>query len=204
MMTARLLSLLIGYVFGCLLTAEAVSYHRSGKSIRTMGSQNPGMTNVMRLYGKKYGFIVLAGDLLKTVVACFLANALFVLPFHLAILYAGFGTILGHNFPFWNGFHGGKGVACTCMTLFCFSPIWGLLACIIGLIACLLTHYLAIGGTLIPAVFLLFTLVFYTSYEVHLLAFLIFLMMFERSFVALKRILAGEEEKALWSDKTKS
>ena len=203
-MYLRLISFLIGYLFGCFLTAEIVSYLKSKKSIRTMGSGNPGMTNALRIYGKKYGFIVLFGDLLKTVLACLIAFLCFPLPAHLSILYAGLGTILGHNFPFWNGFHGGKGVACTCMALFCFSPLYGLLACLIGLAACLLTQYLAIGGTLIPASFLLLMLVQKANVEVLILSLIIFLLMFERSFASLHRILLGTEERGLWSAKKKS
>lgn len=58
-MLDRLLSLLIGYLLGCILNAELVSYYKTHHSIRSMGSGNPGMTNALRLFGKKYGFFVL-------------------------------------------------------------------------------------------------------------------------------------------------
>ena len=197
-MTYRLLSLLVGYILGCVLTAELVSYGISHQSIRTMGSGNPGMTNALRIYGKKWGLLVLMGDLVKTFLACVLAAFLFPLPHHLAILYAGLGSILGHNFPFWNGFHGGKGVACTCMALFCFSPILGLLACVLGLIACLISQYLAIGGTLIPAFFLIISTFTYHQLEITLLCLIIFLLMLGKSAASLKRIFHGTEERGLW------
>lgn len=203
-MFSRLISLLIGYLLGCLLTAEIISYLKSHQSIRTMGSGNPGMTNALRIYGHKYGFIVLAGDLLKTILACLISFHYFPLPAHLSILYAGLGTILGHNFPFWNGFHGGKGVACTCMALFCFSPVYGLLACLIGLATCFLTQYLAIGGTLIPASFVLIMLIRKAPMEVVILSLIIFALMFQRSFASLRRILLGTEERGLWSAKKRS
>lgn len=197
-MIDRLLSLLIGYVLGCILTAELVSYGRSHQSIRTMGSGNPGMTNALRIYGKKWGLLVLMGDLVKTVLACALAALLFPLPHQLAILYAGLGTILGHNFPFWNGFHGGKGVACTCMTLFCFSPLIGLISCVLGLTSCLISQYLAIGGTLIPAFFLVLAFFIYHQLEITLLCLIIFLLMLGKSAASLKRIFLGREERGLW------
>lgn len=200
-MMQRFLCLTIGYALGCILTAEVISFCKSGESIRTMGSGNPGMTNALRIYGKAYGAIVLIGDLSKTVIACLIATTWFSLPHNVQILYAGLGTILGHNFPFWNGFHGGKGVACTCMTLFCFSPLLGLASCVIGLIACLITQYLAIGGTLIPAIFLCIASFYFANLEITLLCLIIFLLMFERSFASLKRIISGKEERGLWFKK---
>lgn len=197
-MMDRLLSLLIGYILGCFLTAELVSYGKTHQSIRTMGSRNPGMTNALRIYGKKWGLLVLMGDLVKTILACLLATFLFSLPHQLATLYAGLGTILGHNFPFWNGFHGGKGVACTCMTLFCFSPLFGLLSCVLGLIACLLSQYLAIGGTLIPAFFLVIAFFVYHQLVITLLCLIIFLLMLGKSAASLKHIFNGTEERGLW------
>ena len=162
-MFQRFLCLLIGYGFGSILTAEIVSYHKSNKSIQSMGSGNPGMTNTIKVYGIKSGAIVLAGDLIKTVLACVIANLFFNLPDNLAILYSALGTILGHDFPFWNGFHGGRGVACTCIGLFCFSPFWALTACILGLLSCLITKYLAIGSIVIPGMFLIFSFFLYSN-----------------------------------------
>lgn len=201
-MLQRFFCLLIGYLLGCILTAEILSYAKSHQSIRTMGSGNPGMTNALRLYGKKYGLLVLWGDLFKTAIACLSASLFFPLLSPLCILYAGLGSILGHNFPFWNGFRGGKGVACTCMTLFCFSPLWGIISCLLGLLACLISRYLAIGGTLIPAIFFIFILFITPDQEVHLLCFFIFLLMLQRSKDALKRILHHQEKKGLWISPT--
>lgn len=197
-MLNRVLCALCGYLFGCVLTAEIVSYARTRKSIRTMGTGNPGMTNALRIFGKKYGLLVLAGDLGKTIFGCMLAAALFPLPENLSVLYAGFGVVLGHNFPFWNGFHGGKGVACTCMALFLFSPSWGLLSCVAGLAVCLITRYLAIGAVVIPAVFFVLTLFLPFSAEVRILALLSALLMGNRHFPALKNIAVGKEKKSLW------
>ena len=200
-MFQRFLCLIIGYALGCILTAEIVSYYKSNKRIRTMGSGNPGMTNTIKVYGLKCGGIVLAGDLMKTVTACILAYLLFPLPNKLAILYAGLGSAIGHNFPFWNGFHGGRGVACTCISLFCFSPFWGLTSCIIGLISCLLTKYLAIGSIVIPTVFLLISFFRYKSIEIYILCAVFLIMMIYTSGGGIIRIIKGTEKKALWFDK---
>lgn len=86
MMLERFLCLIIGYGLGCLLTAELVSYAISHESIQEKGSHNPGMTNALRLYGKKAGLIVLVGDLLKTADAYLICELLFPMLDHLAIL----------------------------------------------------------------------------------------------------------------------
>lgn len=200
-MVERFLCLLIGYGFGCVLTAELVSYRLSHESIQEKGSHNPGMTNALRLYGKKAGLIVLAGDLLKTVIACLMCAFLFPLPDHLAVLYAGLGSIIGHDLPFWNGFKGGKGVACTCMAIFCFSPLWGLIACLLGLIACIISQYLAVGGILIPLFFFISMTLKYHSVEISVLCFLIFALMFKKSFASLCKVIDGSEERGLWLKK---
>ena len=76
------------------------------------------------------------------------AHALF--PTHDAILYAGLGTILGHDFPFWRHFHGGKGVACTCALLVMYQPLWGCIALVVGGLIVVLTKKLWLGGIVMP------------------------------------------------------
>ena len=106
----RLICLTVGYVCGCLLTAEAVARWRTGQGARALGTGNPGMANIAGTLGKGAGALVLAGDLLKTALACALCRLLLAQALgRLAVLYAGLGAALGHNFPFWSGFHGGKG-----------------------------------------------------------------------------------------------
>ncbi|MCD7882679.1 MAG: glycerol-3-phosphate acyltransferase, partial [Lachnospiraceae bacterium] len=70
----RFISLLLGYVFGNFLTAEVASRRISGKSVFDVGTDNPGMANIVNQYGVKYGLVVLAGDLLKTFVPCLLCR----------------------------------------------------------------------------------------------------------------------------------
>ena len=153
----RLFSILIGYALGNFLTAEWVVRRRTGKSVFDIGSGNPGMANVMAQCGFGPGMLVLAGDLGKTVLACVLARfVLFPEAGAMAAAWAGLGAVLGHNFPCWHRFRGGKGVACTCAAIFCVQPLWGLLAMIVGMFAVFRTQYLPVGAVLIPSAFTLF------------------------------------------------
>ena len=124
-MLQRLLCLLLGYLCGCFLTAELVARARTGKSAAALGTGNPGMANLAHELGKGWGAVVLAGDIAKTALAFGLCRALFPALGGLSGLWAGLGAVLGHNFPLWRGFRGGKGVAVTCAALILFSPLWG-------------------------------------------------------------------------------
>ena len=104
-LAARLACILLGYLFGSFLTAEVVARVVSGKSARQLGTGNPGMANIMAQLGKGAGLLTLAGDTLKTVAACGAAYyATAPLIGQVSILYAGFGAVLGHNYPAWAGF----------------------------------------------------------------------------------------------------
>lgn len=110
----RVVCLLIGYAFGLFQTSYFIgkAHHTD---IRTLGSGNAGTTNALRSFGKKAGALTLLGDLLKCVAAILVVNALYknscahMLP--LLGMYGAFGCVLGHNFPFYLGFRGGKGIA---------------------------------------------------------------------------------------------
>lgn len=150
----RLICLLIGYCFGMILFACVVVKGATGKSIFTLGSKNPGMTNTIRVTNKFYGSLVLSGDLLKVVAAYLVCLYLYPDDRLICAMYTGMGAILGHNYPIWHKFKGGKGVAVTCMMLALISPLWGITACLAGLVVVLLSHSLRLGAIVIPTVFL--------------------------------------------------
>ena len=102
----RVLCLGAGYLFGCFLTAEIVARCTAGCSAREIGTGNPGMANILTHLGKPAGFLVLAGDVLKTAAACWFCWQAAPELGHTALLYGGLGAVLGHNWPFWNKFRG--------------------------------------------------------------------------------------------------
>lgn len=113
----RVICVVIGYCFGIFQTAYI--YGRlNGIDIRKYGSGNSGTTNAMRVLGKKAGLITYAGDMLKAVLSGFVIRAIFGLGMDMSadivflfVIYGGLGVILGHNYPFYMGFKGGKGIA---------------------------------------------------------------------------------------------
>ena len=109
----RGLCLLAGYLFGGFLTAEVVARCTAGVSARDIGTGNPGMANIATHLGKKAGLLVLAGDVIKTAVACWFCHQLAPELGLTSLLYGGLGAVLGHNWPIWYKGRGGKGVAVT-------------------------------------------------------------------------------------------
>ena len=110
----RIVCLAIGYVFGLFQTAYIVGRTR-GIDIREHGSGNSGTTNAMRILGKKAGLIVFLGDVLKSLLALLLVGFLFGKTHPEAVYllktWTFAGVVLGHDYPFYMGFRGGKGVA---------------------------------------------------------------------------------------------
>ncbi len=121
-MTSNLLSLgisiLIGYFIGSVMFAVVISKHKFGKDIRTLGSGNAGMSNMMRNFGKKAGIATFVGDVIKGMVSVILSGIIAQYLFGvdefytmLAGYFGAFGAVLGHLFPVYYKFKGGKGVA---------------------------------------------------------------------------------------------
>ncbi len=194
-MINRILCLLFGYVCGNLLTAEFVSKHQSGKSAFTVGTGNPGMANIVKQYGIGCGAATLAGDIAKTILSCLLCRLLIFPELGVsAAAWAGLGCTLGHNYPLWHHLKGGKGVACTCTALVLISPLWGLISCIAGLVAVLITGYLPIGAVIIPLFFLFPAFLVYGA-EIGVIASAMTILMISRHYSGLKNIPTGTEHK---------
>ena len=151
----RLVCVLIGYIFGCFQTSYI--YGRlHGIDIRKHGSGNAGTTNSLRVLGKKAGAIVLFCDILKTGIAIMFVRFLFRERYgdilYLLAIYAAAGTILGHNFPFYLGFKGGKGVACTAGLIIFFHPYMVIPEIITFFGIFFTTHYVSLGSILVQFV----------------------------------------------------
>lgn len=188
--------LIVGYCFGLVLFAELVARRRLRQSAKSVGSGNPGTANITRQLGVKWGLVTLAGDLLKTGFACWLCAALFPQLGRLVYLWTGLGVTLGHNFPVWAHFRGGKGVAVTCAFTVLFSPLWGGLCVLLGGVVVLVTGYLPVGAVVITLAALLPAGQFGGA-EGLALASVALLLMADRHHPGLMRALEGEERRAL-------
>ncbi len=151
----RAICLAMGYVFGLFQTGYLYSKAHN-MDIRNYGSGNSGSTNVLRVMGVKAGFIVFWGDALKMVFACLLTRYLFreqPQMIYVYLLYTGFGVVLGHNFPFYMGFKGGKGIAASAGLLLAMD--WRvMLVCLVVFVAVVaVTRYVSLGSILVMILF---------------------------------------------------
>lgn len=148
----RLACILIGYVFGLFQTSYLYG-RMNGIDIREHGSGNAGTTNALRTLGKKAGAITFLGDCFKCFFAVLLVKALFGKSYPdmqvLLGMYGALGVILGHNFPCYLKFRGGKGIAATAGLFLSLDPILTLVAMVtfIGLVA--LTRYVSLGSIVV-------------------------------------------------------
>lgn len=145
----RLICLLIGYAFGLFQTAYFIG-KKHGIDIRQYGSGNSGTTNALRVLGTKVGLMVFAGDCLKCILAVCLVRILFSTScadhIYLLCLYAGAGAILGHNYPFYMNFKGGKGIAATAGLVLSFHPYFVIVGVLLFFGIFFTTHYVSLGS----------------------------------------------------------
>jgi len=132
-------SLLIGYTLGCLHPSALIGFIKK-RDVRREGTHNLGATNVTFVFGKLLGLLVMLFDIGKAAGASLLAAYLFP-TLSVAGLLAGCGAILGHIFPFYLGFRGGKGLAAFAGTVLAYNPRLFLLLLFLGVGLMLAVNY---------------------------------------------------------------
>lgn len=203
----RIICLVMGYACGLFQTGYIYGKAK-GIDIRQYGSGNSGSTNALRVMGVRAGLIVFLGDFLKTVIPCFLVRLLFASKpeyIYVLILYAGFGVILGHNFPFYLKFKGGKGIAATAGIMF--SLDWRLtLLCLAAFVLVVaVTRYVSLGSLIVSTIFLIWNVVMgqmgayglssASRPEFYVISAVIAAMAFWRHRANIKRLAQGKENK---------
>ena len=153
----RVVCLLIGYVFGLFQTSFLYG-KMHGIDIRNYGSGNAGTTNALRVLGTKAGLIVFGGDVIKCILAVLVVRLLFGNSHpdmkYLYMLYAGAGAILGHNFPFYLNFKGGKGIAATAGIIFSIDWRLTVLCLAVFILIVAVTRYVSLGSLVVSVILL--------------------------------------------------
>ena len=135
--------LLLGYLFGSLSPSFVIGKLR-GYDVRRSGSGNAGASNTVILVGKAAGFVVALLDILKAAAAWWLCAALFP-ELRLAGILGGVAAILGHMFPVWLRFHGGKGLACLGGVILAYDWRTMLMMLVLAILIAVVTNYVAIA-----------------------------------------------------------
>lgn len=144
----RILLLIIGYFIGNIETGYIFGkIHKM--DIRKYGSGNAGATNTLRVLGAKAGLVVFLGDFCKSLIPCLVVRFIFrdnVSLSYIYMLYIGLGVVLGHNFPFYLGFKGGKGVASTAGIIMALDIRIAVVCLIVFIITVAITRYVSLGS----------------------------------------------------------
>ena len=200
----RIICLAIGYICGLLQTGYLVG-KMNHVDIRKEGSGNAGSTNALRVMGWKAGAMTFAGDVIKCLAAVLIARYLYRDTEYVPLLamYAGMGATLGHNFPFYLKFKGGKGIAVLAGLVLATGFVMVPIPLTAFLIAVLLTRYVSLGSLLASSMFFLevlfsgqlggFDLEFRYRMELYVLVFLLMALAWVRHKENIKRLLAGTE-----------
>ncbi len=212
----RIICIAIGYVFGLFQTAFIYG-KLHGIDIRQHGSGNAGTTNTLRVLGTKAGLIVLLGDILKCIFAIVICGAIFDAShpdeIYLLKLYAAAGAILGHNFPFYLNFKGGKGIAATAGLILSFHPAFIPMGVILFFGAFFITHYVSLGSLLVYAGLMIEMVVagqmglFGSSQavliEMYIITALLTILAYYKHRENIKRLIRGEERKTYLTKKNR-
>lgn len=197
-----LAALAAGYLLGSLNTAVIVG-KIYGKDIKSHGSKSAGLTNSLRVLGKSAAAFVLVGDVLKGVIACLIGLQLGVYIHSgeaadcVSLLAAGAGAIIGHNWPLYFGFRGGKGALTAVTVLFMVDRVMALICLGLFAIIVVFTRYVSLG-TICAAVFfvaLSFVPVFAHTFWFHIFACLMAGMIVFKHRENMRRLLSGAENR---------
>jgi glycerol-3-phosphate acyltransferase PlsY len=187
-------AIILAYLMGSISFSILIAKKVAKIDIRHHGSGNAGATNTLRVLGKGPGILVLLLDALKGVIAIFIAKYVF----HggdWTIALSGLAAVLGHNWPVFFGFRGGKGVATTIGVLLTLAPIPALISVGVTLLVIAITRYVSVGSLVFMA--LIPVLVYFREAPMAyvLSTLLIGILGFIRHGDNIKRLIKGQERK---------
>ena len=190
---------LVAYLIGSISFAIIFSKKFAGFDVRVRGSNNAGTTNVLRTVGKKAAALTLICDILKGVVAVLLAmlasNIWQEADGELLKYLAGLMAIIGHTFPVYYGFKGGKGVATSLGVLLVVNPQIGIICLVFALIIMIATRMVSLGSVLAATLFPILTVFMVDSFGAKVISILIALLVIFNHRSNIKRLKNGTENK---------
>ena len=166
----EVLFILFAYLIGSIPTAVWISRYFFGVDIREYGSGNSGATNTFRVLGSKWGCIVMSVDVLKGVIA---TSLYIVLPFYMhnewdrtnLMVGLGLAAVVGHIFPLWADFRGGKGVATLFGMILAIQPLVALYCVGVFLLCLYLTRFVSLSSILASIAFMVLILFIFNEKE---------------------------------------
>ncbi|QSQ09759.1 Glycerol-3-phosphate acyltransferase [Koleobacter methoxysyntrophicus] len=188
----KMMSIIISYLLGSISFSYFIAKIWMGIDIRNYGSGNAGATNVLRVLGTKPAIIALLGDALKGIIAVYLGK---LTGDESIMLLCGLAVVIGHNWPIFLKFKGGKGIATSLGVILTISPLSSLILIIIGVFIIYITRYVSLGS-ITSAIILpfIFYMLHKSGYYLVFALVLTFLALF-RHRSNIQRLLSGKESK---------
>jgi len=183
----------LSYLLGSISFSIVIAKWVKGIDIRQHGSGNAGATNTLRVLGKGPGLLVFLLDIGKGVAAVFIGRALSENDW-IPVL-CGLAAIIGHNWPIWFRFKGGKGIATTVGVIATLAFVPALCAGVIAIATIALTRYVSLGSLLFAALTPLFITLFYYSVPLLCASLLICIFAFVRHRSNIVKLFQGTENK---------
>lgn len=198
MLKSYLIVIIIGYLFGCLQWSYILSKTFLKVDIRTLGGGNAGASNTVISIGWKWGVLVAILDILKAIISILIIKYLFEISYleeNIFLLYLnGLFVILGHDFPFFMGFRGGKGAASLLGMLIGIDYRLGILGFLVIFLVTVVTDYIALG-TLCLNLFLVLSAIYLKSGIASIIASLVIMIIgFYLHIPNIKSIIKKEEK----------
>lgn len=189
------LTAVAAYLLGSVSTGMLVSRIGNGPNLRKVGSKSTGASNVQRTMGWGSGLITFAGDCGKAILACWIGRLL-TGGLYGAML-AGIFVTIGHNWPCFFDFQGGKGVACSCGIMVMCFPVPAVICFGITILIIALTRYISLGSMSMLVIFAVIVSVWYAGGDPWIIAWTILLavLCIWRHWPNIGRLLRGEENK---------
>lgn len=206
---SSILIAIISYLLGSVNFSIILSRKIENKDIRESGSGNAGSTNMLRTYGKGIAVATMVGDMLKVAVAIGIAHLIFGNEIYnkneiLIKSFAGFFCVLGHIFPLFFKFKGGKGVATAGGMVLLIDWRIGLILLAIFLITVAVTRWVSLGSIIMAVMYPVLTYFFYKDFTLTVIAVVFAVIIIYKHKSNIKKIANGTENKLSFDKKSKN
>ena len=183
----------LAYLLGSISFGMIVAKLAGGPNLREVGSKNTGATNVLRVMGLKIGLIVFVLDILKALIACIIGRVWLGLN---GAMLAGLAVVIGHNWPCFFQFKGGKGEASTLAVMLLTFPIPAIICYVVAIVLIATTKYVSLGSITLAALFAILVIATnWANWLVILWVLIIAGLLIWRHHANIGRLLHGTENK---------
>lgn len=187
------LIIIVSYLLGSISTGVLLTKNLD-KNIMEEGSHSSGATNAMRVFGKKIGIATFVGDFIKSALSILFGCLLVGHPY--GAMVAVFFAIIGHSWPVFFGFKGGKGIACSSAAMFLLFPIEGIIAHLVFALVLFTTKYVSLGSLLMLSSYALLLTITHGFWPFGAWALLLTACAFYRHKANIHRLMNGTENKS--------